>query len=125
MALTDVDVSIRCARLLICNQSDKVMCGDTLSLTLWTKSIDCLYLFADLSLIFLCPHPHFTLQHILSLYLLFYFSVFSSGLLNIESLYICYFFCNYNNICKSISLLIYSGQTFSSTSSHVNRLSIV
>lgn len=33
MALTDVAVSIRCARLLICNQSDKVMCGDTLSFT--------------------------------------------------------------------------------------------
>ncbi len=127
MALTDVAVSIRCARLLICYQSDKVMC-EIPYLSLWTKSIDCLSLFASLSLIFLCP-PHLTPQHIFSLCLFFcfcFFLVYWTCLAkNTESLYLPFLQPHtvYLDICEGISLLIYSGQTFSSSSSHVNWLS--
>ncbi len=80
MALTDVAVSIRCARLLICYQSDKVMCGDTLSLTV--DQINRLSLPLRLSV----PHPspphthtphHLTQQHIFSHFLLLFFSCFN------------------------------------------------
>lgn len=52
MALTDVAVSIRCVCLLICNQSDKGMCVDTLSLTV--DQINKLSLSLRQSVPFLC-----------------------------------------------------------------------
>lgn len=107
-------------------------CVEIPYLSLWTKSIDCLSLFASLSLIFLCSPPHLTPQHIFSLCLFFF-------------LFLCFFLVYWPCFAKkhriiifaifettystsifvwlSINLLIYSGQTFSSSGSHVNWLS--
>lgn len=124
MALTDVVVSIRCARLLICYQSDKVMCGDTLSLTV--DQINRLSLPLRLSV------PHFPMppHNTFSLSACFSVSVFSwfierALLRNTESLHLPFLQPHtvYLDICEGISLLIYSRQTFSSSSSHVNWLS--
>lgn len=94
MALTDVAVSIRCARLLICNQSDKVMCGDTLSLTV--DQINRLSLPLRLSVPHfpMFPSPPYPTTHFLSLLVFFFcFSVFfwfidHALLRNTESLYL-------------------------------------
>lgn len=74
-------------------------CVEIPYLSLWTKSIDCLSLFASLPLIFLCSPPHLTPQHVFSLCLFFCFSVFfvfffwfidHALLRNTESLYLPY-----------------------------------
>lgn len=74
MALTDVAVSIRCARLLICYQSDKVMCGDTLSLTV--DQINRLSLPLRLSVPHFPMPLHLNPQPIFSLCLFFCFCFF-------------------------------------------------
>lgn len=108
MALTDVAVSIRCARLLICYQSDKVMCGDTLSLTV--DQINRLSLPLRLSV------PHFPMppHNTFSLSACFSVSVFSrfierALLRNTESLYLK--FCNriqYTSIFVRVSVYLFT-----------------